>query len=642
MSLRTLLSDLARDRGVEIDADELDSLGLADDEPGERTTPDEVLSRPLPGRASGSVELFLGADTITKAAGTEKDGLMWYPIIREGQWAVRPSTSGKKRRLPLRVVAGTSSDQRREIGLQDLLAAHEAQAVQHVTVPLSHANTLPENQGFVDKMRIVDGKVKDKPVKVLLGGYRITEPETRGKMDRGTYANRSAGILYDYVNTETGATYPAVIEHVALTNKPWITGMVSFGRKLRDGTADPVGLDTVPMHLSDDGPEGDDYALALTDELDLPDADHDFLAVAGAAWEAETSPNWLKQQVNTQLRQARAKKIQARANAADVGINGTPSMIEEFNPAYTCVEAKPGSALISDGYDDNSNHWVAPMSVESGAVKMADFSKWQPTKKVHMPDDRPAPPKKIQPLSDDVKAPTKSRLELAREARRARTAPAGERTVPNDPREVVEQMAGESTHQLSEEAQRAIQAAEARAQAAEEKATKLSEKLDRVTGTVQTNEVDAYVRQLASDDAGGLGLSEERGFGGVLAEIRQLMLADDGEPAVQADHFAQDGGTGELTLSESLRRVFGAISKATEGKKRLGEQLAQPADGDKVGEDGKPAPGDKTEGDDLSTDQRVGKVVEGNPSIARVLGRRPTAAAAPAPAATTTTNGSGS
>lgn len=643
MSLRTMLKDLASDRGVEIDEDELDQLGLADEVTPTTTAADGVLSQPLPGRAAGSVELFLGADTITQATGTEKDGLMWYPIIREGQWAVRPSTTGQKRRLPLRVVAGKSTNQRREIGLQDLLAAHEAQAVQHVTVPLSHANTLPENQGFVDKMRIVDGKVKDQRVKVLLGGYRVTEPDTKGKMERGTYANRSAGILYDYVNTETGVTYPAVIEHVALTNKPWITGMVSFGRKLKDGTADPVNLDTVSMRLSDDGPDDDGYALALTDELDLDDQDRDFLAVAGAAWDQTTSPNWLKGQINSQLRTARQKKMQASSAPGINGTSVTSPLAADIPPNYQCLEAKPGSALVADGYDDDANTWVVPTTIQDGAVQMPDFGQWQATKKVHMPDDRPAPPKSKMPLADDVTPKLKTRLELAREDRRARSAPASasKPTAPNNPREVVEQMAGESTHQLSEEAQRAIQAAEARAKAAEDKATKLSEKLDRVTGTVQSNEVDNYVRQLASDEANGLGLSEERGFGGVLAEIRQLMLADDGEPACQADHFAQDGNTsGELTLSESLKRVFVALAKATEGKKRLGEQLSQPADATKVsdaekpadGTDGKPAVGEVAEGDKLSTEQQVTKVVEGNPAIARVLGRRPT----------TTASGSGS
>lgn len=136
---------------------------------------------------------------------------------------------------------------------------------------------------------------------------------------------------------------------------------------------------------------------------------------------------------------------------------------------------------------------------------------------------------------------------------------------------------GTGTEHLSEEAQRAIQAAEERARQAEERATKLSERVERLTGTVQSGTVKEYLGWLRSDE--GLGLSEDRGFGGVLSEIEQQMLADDGEPALQGDHFAQDGNTsGELSYSEGLKRIFGALHKATEGKKRLGEALSQPAD----------------------------------------------------------------
>jgi hypothetical protein len=172
---------------------------------------------------------------------------MWYPIIREGQWAVRPGhQQGQAKKVPLKVVAGKSKNQRRRS------VSKTCRRLRRPGDPARHRSELAQQhdageQGFIKGMKIVDGTVKDKKtkktvaVKVLMGGYDITEPDVKGKMERGTIANRSAGILYDYVNTETGKTYPAVIEHVALTNKPWITGMVSFGRKLSEGGIRPSG-----------------------------------------------------------------------------------------------------------------------------------------------------------------------------------------------------------------------------------------------------------------------------------------------------------------------------------------------------------------------------------------------------------------
>lgn len=616
MGLTALLTKLGQDNGIEIDPDELEAIGLSDDgDEAEAAAPsgrDEaesnVLSIPLPGRAAGRIELFLAADSTAKVPVQESDGLMWYPIIREGQWALRPGGQTGKRKTPLKVVAGTSTNQRKYLGLQDLVDAFNDEAIQHVTVPSSHSNTVLENQGYITGMKIVDGTVKDqktkkpKKVKVLMGGYDITEPETKGKMERRSIANRSAGILYDYTNTETGKTYPAVIEHVALTNKPWITGMVSFGRKLKDGTAD-VEVQTVGLSLSDEGPTDDEYVVFLADDAKLDDTEMDFLADAtsGATWEKQDSPNWLKCQTQRILDKARSEKT------AKIRGNAGSYVDYSYPPSYRCCEAKPGTALISDGWGDDANFWSAPISVVDGAVELAEFDKWAALAKAFVPDDRPAPDADDLPLDEEGKPgggdlPV-SRIKLAQVARKAR-AERGQ-TDTNDHPRGGGNMAGTATEdaptgalELSETAQRAIQAAEDRAKAAEKANEELSEKLNKLAGTVNSNEVDTYLNWVKSEE--GLGLSEERGFAGFLTELRQQMLADDGEPALVGEHFAQDGNTeGEISFSQGVKRLFAAIKTSTEGKKALGDVLSEPTeevvpakdkDGKPVGDgaDGKP------------------------------------------------------
>lgn len=628
MSVKTLLRQLAGEHGIEIDEAELEAF--SGDEPEDIVELDD-----LPGTASGAIELFLAADSTAKVEGIEKDGLMWYPIIREGQWAVRPGASGQKKRVPLKVIAGKSKNQRREIGLEDIVGAFDDEAVQHVTVPTSHANTLVENQGFIDKLKISMGEVKDKAsgkmkkVSVLMGGYRITEPDTKGKMQRGTYANRSAGLLYDYVNTDTGKTYPVVLEHVALTNKPWITGMTSFGRKLAGATK----LSIIGLSLSDDGPSDDEYALALADEVELED-DGDFLAVDGATWDHETSPNWLRAQVCQILDEARSEKLKAQRQQS----KGDGLYVDyNYPPNYRCIEAKPGFALIGDGYGDDSNFWVAPISVNDGVVELSDFDQWTASKKAYVPDDRPPPAKDKLPLDQEQqKGPSApSRITLAREARRIR---AHGQDHNNDTREVVEEVSEQtSTHQLSEQAQTAIQAAEAKAEAAEARARAAEDKIINLSGDVNASKVDTYVAWLKNDEK-GLGLTEERGFSGVLKTVSELMLADDGEPAVQADCFADDSNSGgELTLSAALKRVFDSLHKMRkEGQESLGEQLAQPADGikskdsEELGEkggdggqeqtttEGKPD-NEETE-TELSTEDKKIQLAKDNPEMAKMLG----------------------
>lgn len=642
MGLKTLIRDLAQERGLKIDEDELEQLGLSDDD--ETGAVDEavtdtgsdasIFSTEIPGTAAGAIELFSN-DTFSGVELSEKDGLMWAPIIREGQWAVRPGATGKKR-VPLKIVAGKSANQRREIGLSDLKDAFDDEAIQHVTVPSSHNNSVLENQGFIKAMKIVKGTVKDlktkkdKAVSVLMGGYDITEPDTKGKMSRGTIANRSAGILYDYVNTETGKKYPAAIEHVALTNKPWITGMISFGRKM---SATPK-LQTVGLSLSNEAPSDDDYALALSDELDLADGEGDFLAQESTDWSKEASPSWLREQVNRVLSEARSKKMAAKrvANA------GSVTLYDDYPPNYRCCEAKPGTALISDGYGENANHWSAPITVTDGALELADFTKWSALKKAFIPDERPAPDKDALPLSQErpESKASMSALQLAQNARRNRVRSGSPEN--KDTREVVGNMAGTETLDLSEEAQRLIQAAEARAAAAEEKATQLSETVSKLVGTVNGNEVDSYISKLkASPSDGGLGLSEEKGFGGVLVEIRQLMLADDGQPALASDHFSTDSNKdGALTLSEAIKRIFSAFEKVQEGKASVGDQLSQSSEASAAADeggtkastdaaaaatnDGKPAAGDAENETHLSAKDKVIAMAKENPQMAALVG----------------------
>lgn len=161
-------------------------------------------------------ELFFSSTTATVG----EDGLIWKPMLPEGFWKVGPN--GR----PLKVIAGKSRDPRRAIGMQDIVEAFNEGAVAHVTVPKSHADAVDENTGYVKKLEIRDFN----GVPTLFGGHEITDAEIKKKIEEGSIANTSVGLEYDYQRKDNGKTYPVVLRHNALTNRPWLgSRLAPFG-----------------------------------------------------------------------------------------------------------------------------------------------------------------------------------------------------------------------------------------------------------------------------------------------------------------------------------------------------------------------------------------------------------------------------
>lgn len=194
-----------------------------------------------------SLEVFV-RDHLGEEPTTESDGLLWAPVLRSGMLATRPGPNGTKVHEPLVFVPGYATDPHKEIGLQNLVDSFEAGAVQHVTIPTTHENNVLDNTGFIKGLKIVDSRRRPGE-KVLVAGHDFRDPDVKKKIGLGTIANRSCGIVYDYTNTESGKTYDQVIDHVALTNKPWVTGMTPYGEI--ESEEDFADREVVPMLLSE-------------------------------------------------------------------------------------------------------------------------------------------------------------------------------------------------------------------------------------------------------------------------------------------------------------------------------------------------------------------------------------------------------
>lgn len=182
-------------------------------------------------------ELFCSDTSVS-----ESDGLIWKVALPVGELKLSPGWDGKPVHRPLRVVDGHAEDPKSSIGLKDIVDAFEDGAVQHVTVPLSHADKVHENTGFVRKVKVIelpDGR------KALSCGIEFTEPEIREKVRRGSIANVSVGVQFDYHKKDSGKRYKAALQHLALTNHPWVPGMPPFGAQMSESAL------IVPLELAD-------------------------------------------------------------------------------------------------------------------------------------------------------------------------------------------------------------------------------------------------------------------------------------------------------------------------------------------------------------------------------------------------------
>ncbi len=159
--------------------------------------------------------------------GTGEEGI-WKPVLRTGRWRVGP-WSTRDKAVPMQVVESGPSDPKKCIvSLEELMQSFKAGAKQHVTVPLTkgndadtHKNHSIDNTGFVRNTKIEDG--------VLWGLFDFKDPEVREKARLGTLADVSAGIRFDYQRKRDGKRFPTILDHVAITNDPWIDGMQPFG-----------------------------------------------------------------------------------------------------------------------------------------------------------------------------------------------------------------------------------------------------------------------------------------------------------------------------------------------------------------------------------------------------------------------------
>lgn len=300
------------------------------------------------------------------------DGLIWAPIARSGMLATRPGPNGEKLDKPLIFVPGHSDDPRKEIGLQDVHDAFQDKAHEHVTIPIdmrisgedvpAHNNKTYQNTGEILDTKLSDSK-KIPGEKVLMGLHKFTEPDVKGKVERGTYPSRSCGLLYDYKNTTTGKVYPISLDHVALTHKPWMGGMAPYGSsEFSDRTYVPMTLSERPFSVEIE-PDDKAQPTKLAQEIIKPpqksqtkEVDGEFLA--DIQWGDEPSYGDIEKQINRIL-------------------DGLAGDYDSY-PNYYLIDCTGNKALVKVDYGigPDQDAWVVPYTIQDEKVQLSPFVDW--------------------------------------------------------------------------------------------------------------------------------------------------------------------------------------------------------------------------------------------------------------------------
>jgi hypothetical protein len=207
----------------------------------------------------------------------EDEGFVVKDILRTGEWGVIPTKGGLVNK-PLTVIKEGKSDAKAGIiSLSEIVENFKLGAVPNVQIPLSddsddHKNITRLNTGYVRDVWISEDEEGNAK---LVAKMDFTEPEVKERVLRGTYSDVSCGIPWSIVSR--GKKYGASLEHVAITNRPFVDGLGPF-LAASDNIEEEVdvmhfSMDTIELAPGDIGMgmavrEGD--IVSFTSDSDIP------------------------------------------------------------------------------------------------------------------------------------------------------------------------------------------------------------------------------------------------------------------------------------------------------------------------------------------------------------------------------------
>jgi hypothetical protein len=510
----------------------------------------------------------------------EDEGFVVKDILRTGEWGVIPTKGGLVNK-PLTVIKEGKSDVKAGIiSLSEIVENFKLGAVPNVQIPLSddsddHKNITRLNTGYVRDIWISED---DEGNAKLVAKMDFTEPEVKERVLRGTYSDVSCGIPWSIVSR--GKKYGASLEHVAITNRPFIDGLGPF-LAASDDSAEEVEV----THFSLD---------AAGAVMDAPVVETNTQTVLDPAAET-TAPDPVAEFDVENLDEAAVEGIVDELDALEQSVLESDTPDEPLfstnelrsigaDALTTQLELPVGYEITDVLYADGEQiftvrnsiaetSWNVPFQIASDGtshgVLLAAVEDWTSVEEeiaqapVVDSTSLSAAPRQVTELSD---------LEVAQQLREIRLSdvPAITKMEENmlQGREELDRL------DLSDEQRAAFQSI------LDENAT--------LSASARESDAEKRISELEE-----MGLKERPGF---LKLYREVMLSDDGGAAVV---LLSDGEDKEkLTAIEILDRALDAL-KTDEGQVALSDQAL-------VSGNDNPPPADASE--ELALDDRVAEV----------------------------------
>ncbi len=461
----------------------------------------------------------------------DENGLVVKEILREGEWPVIPTNFGRVNK-PLRVVRnGKSNQEAGVISMEELVANFTAGAIPNVQIPLSdeqndHKNTTRLNTGFVRGLRIED---KDDGAR-LVAEMEFTEPEVRDRTLRGTYADVSCGIPWEV--TSRGKDFGACLEHVAITNKPFIDSLGPF-LAMSAEDQDELQVDLFSQTMKVEEKKEDEQA---PEGINIESADTAVVANLNVVDEPTTPVVSYETQ----------KSLLSDTLNKNFNLSGT-------NNVYTITDLTGTSANITSTLTDTT--WTVPYALTGTStnptIHLSGTGDWTEVSTGEESDEAPAEQKPVVPRSESPE----DELQAARRLREIRLSD----SYSNQTKEKHMALSNEELErlELSDETRAALQGI-------------LNENAE-LQKQARERTVDQRIDELKE-----LGLNERPS---ALKLYRSVMLSDDGGPAVVL--LSDDGQEKEqLNAVQILDRFIEAI-KGSDEKVALSDQALVTGDDEK-------------------------------------------------------------
>jgi hypothetical protein len=289
------------------------------------------------------LELFFSSTEPSEVEGEGDNKLIWKDILREGEFAITP---GRGKRVPFQVIPeGQSSATDRIISMSELESAFEDQAFEHVGIPLAdskgshdNANDLLNNAGYVKKLR---RKVKY-GITYLQAGLGFTEPDVKGRVQRGSIPNVSSGIYFDHIRKADAKKFPVALNHVLLTKNPWINKLEPFKEILAsDENPDP---------------EFESYQFAEGEDDDTKTVE--------VVWDDKDGSRWLTSKLQETLNPETSAIDDGRPQTATASY-----YVEDVSPVRNL-------ALVQEYFRGVTSKFLIPFTRNEDAIEPAPNIRW--------------------------------------------------------------------------------------------------------------------------------------------------------------------------------------------------------------------------------------------------------------------------